>query len=255
MDAVVKKELTVNQVIDMIANVGYSIIKHGGEIHRAEDTATRIGLAYGMDQVHVFAISSTIIVTVEKDGVTKTQNRRVTATATNLDRIEQLNSLSRKICDEKPSYQEVMQELNRIENRHCYSQGMVIFFYALIGGSFAVFFGGGVAEFIAGFIVGALLRLVTLLLEYLKSASFLTNTVGAALIVSAAKVATLVYPALNADATITGVLMNLVPGILLTNCIRDIISTDYVAGTAKMIETLIVACSIALGVAVSVLWR
>ncbi len=250
-----KKELTVDEVIDMIVGIGYYIIKYGGEIYRAEDTATRIGLAYGMDAVHVFAVSSTILVTVEKDGVTKTENRRVTATATNLDRIEQLNSLSRKICNEKPSYQKVMQELNRIEGRHCYSQGMVILFYALIGASFAVFFGGGVAEFIAGFIIGALLRLVIWLLEYLKSAAFLINTVGAALIVSATKVATLAYPALNADATITGVLMILVPGILLTNCIRDIVSTDYVAGTAKMIETLIVACSIALGVAVSVLWR
>ncbi|MBQ4259483.1 MAG: threonine/serine exporter family protein [Lachnospiraceae bacterium] len=255
MDAVVKKELTVNQVIDMIANVGYSIIKHGGEIHRAEDTATRIGLAYGMDQVHVFAISSTILVTVEKDGVTKTQNRRVTGNSTNLDRIEQLNSLSRKICTELPSYQEVMAELRRIEGRHCYSQGMNVLFYALIGGSFAVFFGGGVAEMIVGFSVGALMRLVIWLLEYLKSASFLVNTVGAAIIVTTVKLASLVYPALNVDASISGPLMNLVPGILLTNCIRDIVSADYVAGTAKMIETLIVACSIALGVAVSVLWR
>ena len=69
------------------------------------------------------------------------------------------------------------------------------------------------------------------------------------------KIASMVYPGLNVDAAISGPLMNLVPGILLTNCIRDIVSADYVAGTAKMIETLIVACSIALGVAVSVLWR
>lgn len=250
-----KKELTINEVIDMIAGIGYYIIKYGGEIHRAEDTATRIGLAYGMDAVHVFAISSTIIVTVEKDGVTKTQNRRVTGNSTNLDRIEQLNSLSRKICAETPSYTAVMEELKRIEGRHCYSQGMVILFYALIGASFAVFFGGGVAELIVGFFVGALMRLFIWMLEYLKSATFLLNTVGAAVIVTSVKIASMVFPGLNVDAAISGPLMNLVPGILLTNCIRDIVSADYVAGTAKMIETLIVACSIALGVAVSVLWR
>ncbi len=248
-------QLTIREVLDLTTSIGYHIIKNGGEINRAEDTATRIGKAYGMDQVHVFAVSATIIISVEKNGVTKTQSKRVNGPSTNLDRIEQLNRLSRKICEETPGFQEVMAEIAAIESRHCYSKWMMVLCYALVGGAFAVFFGGALPEFLVGLFVGALVRLVMWLLENLKAASFLMSAIGSAVMVTAVKLVTLIYPGLNADATIAGVVMNLVPGVLLTNCIRDIIATDYNAGMAKLVEAIFISCSIALGVAVSVLWR
>lgn len=69
------------------------------------------------------------------------------------------------------------------------------------------------------------------------------------------KIFSFVFTNLNIPATTIGVLMNLVPGVLLTNCIRDFVATDYTAGTAKIMETLLIAAAIALGVGVSVLWR
>ena len=36
--------LTQKQVLDLATSIGYYIIKNGGEINRAEDTARRIGV-------------------------------------------------------------------------------------------------------------------------------------------------------------------------------------------------------------------
>jgi uncharacterized membrane protein YjjB (DUF3815 family) len=46
-----------------------------------------------------------------------------------------------------------------------------------------------------------------------------------------------------------GSLMPLVRGTAFTGAIRDILAGDYVSGTARIMEALIIACSVALGVA------
>ena len=41
--------------------------------------------------------------------------------------------------------------------------------------------------------------------------------------------------------------MNLVPGLALTNCIRDVMAGDLTAGVSKLADVLLIAVSIALG--------
>jgi uncharacterized membrane protein YjjP (DUF1212 family) len=51
----------------------------------------------------------------------------------------------------------------------------------------------------------------------------------------------------NADATVIGVLMLLVPGIAVTNAIRDTIAGDLVAGVARGADALMSAAAISVG--------
>ena len=55
----------------------------------------------------------------------------------------------------------------------------------------------------------------------------------------------------NLDKIIIGVLMNLVPGVALTNFMRDIIAGDLIAGLTKLVEALLTATGIALGTGVA----
>lgn len=247
--------VTQKQVLDLATNIGYYIIKNGGEIHRAEDTARRVGMAYGMDAVHVFAIASSIVITVVKDENTLTQTRRVKASVTNLDKIERLNELSRTICAESLSYEEVLKKVREIEGMRRYPTWVMILAYGIIGGAYTAFFGGNLTDVAFGFVAGIVAKLAMMSFGFVKTAPFLINVVGAASIVTVLKLCTLFVPGLQTEVITAGVLMNLVPGVLLTNCIRDFIATDYTAGTIKMVEAFFTAASIALGVAVSVLWR
>lgn len=247
--------LTQRQVLDVAIAIGCRILLYGGEANRAEDTVSRIGQAYGMDEVHVFAVAASIMVTVEKDGESMTQTRRIVRTNTDLDKLDKFNDLSRLICRERTDFATVMSAIKEIDASPVYPWYIMMLAYAIIGSAFAVFFGGGVAEFVVGFVVGALIRPVIKLADYLQSPPFFTNVAGAATTVMLVKLCTFVFVNLNVSATTIGVLMNLVPGVLLTNCIRDFVATDYSAGTAKIMETLLVAAAIALGVGVSVLWR
>ncbi|MBO5733791.1 MAG: threonine/serine exporter family protein [Clostridia bacterium] len=250
-----QSSLSQRQVLDIVSAIGYRILRFGGEANRAEDTVTRIGRAYGMNEVHVFAIATSILITVEKDGESMTQTRRISKVSTDLDKLDKINSLSRKICSTETDFDTIMNHIREIDQSPKYPSSLGIWAYALIGGSFSVFFGGGVCEFMVGFIVGALIRFVKKGAEFLQSPPFVTNAAGAAATVSLIKICTFFFPSLNISATTIGVLMILVPGVLLTNCIRDFVATDYTAGTAKIMETFLVAAAIALGVGVSVFWR
>lgn len=247
--------LTHREILDIATCMGYYILQNGGEISRAEDTVERIGLAYGMDAVHAFAISSTIVVSAEKDDESLSQSRRIKNPVTNLHKVELYNALSRKICETLPSYEEIVEDLRKIHKTPTYPVSVGLFAHALIGGAFAVFFGGGIYEFVAGFLIGMALKLVLLLANFLQSPPFFVNVVGAAVTVFLSHLSTFIFPGINTETVNIGVLMNLVPGVLLTNCIRDFIAMDYVAGLAKITEALLVAGAIAMGVGLSILWR
>ncbi len=247
--------LTQKEVLHILCVIGEKVLKYGGEANRAEDTVCRIGAAYGMEQTHVFAIASSIIITIEDENETVTQTRRILKTSTDLDKLCKLNALSREICALRLDYDEVMKKIEEIEKGKNYPAFVKMLASAIVGGSFSIFFGGGWQEGIVGFIVGALLYFVIRLFDYLQAPPFFTNVGGAAATVILIKIFTFLFTTLNVSPATIGVLMNLVPGVLLTNCIRDFVATDYSAGTAKIMETLLIAAAIALGVGVSILWR
>ena len=74
-------------VLAIAMDVGAETLRVGGEIHRVEDTVTRICLAYGAEAVEVFAITSLITAEVRMpDGTYATHNRRVPVCKLNWNR-------------------------------------------------------------------------------------------------------------------------------------------------------------------------
>lgn len=247
--------LSQKEVLDIATSIGFYILKYGGETNRVEDTVQRLCLAYKMDEIHVFAISSSIVITTIKDGNSLSQTKRVNKQETNLDRVEQFNALSREICDKLPSYEDIQRSIREIESRPLYPFWVSVFAYSLIGSSFAIFFGGGLKECIVSFLVGFILRFVMYAADKLQAPLFFANAAGSAATVILVQLSSYIFPNLDTQTSNIAVLMLLVPGVLLTNCIRDFVATDYTAGLSKIVEAIFVAAAIALGVGVSFLWR
>ncbi len=247
--------VTPQQVLDIATKMGYALLKHGAEINRVEDTAKRICKAYGMDSANIFAITSSIVITVEHNGNALTQTRRVNAIDTNLDKVEHLNSLSRKICVEKISYSQALDEIDAIESRHLYSPVVSCLAYAVIGGAFSVFFGGNGTDCAIGFVTGFIIRIIMLMLNHFMAPAFFVNTITSAAVVTLIHIAGQLFNGIHEETITIGVLMNLVPGVLLTNCIRDFVSNDFTTGLSRIVEAFLIAAAIALGVGISFLWR
>ena len=93
----------------------------------------------------------------------------------------------------------------------------------------------------------ALLRLLVMPMEKLHTNSFFISLVGSGLGAALAIAAVFLGAGQNLDKIIIGFLMNLVPGMALTNAIRDIIAGDLVAGVTRLTEALLTAVAMALG--------
>lgn len=236
------------QLLTCALDIGEMMLISGAEIGRVEDTVRLICGAYGCRRTDVFTITSSIVVSIEdQDRQFYTQTRRILATATNLSRLDQLNSLSRDICRKKPSYTFVQARLRIIREMRAYPMWLQAASSALIAGAFTVFFGGGMADALVSSVFGILLCLLTHWLQRARMNQIFVNVV-ASFLVSAAAIAC-VGAGLGQDANeiIIGNIMLLIPGIALTNSIRDMISGDIMSGMLRFFDAILVAAAIAAG--------
>ena len=214
--------------------IGEQLLCCGAEVGRVEDTIRRICLAYGASRADVFSITSSIVTTIygEDFGIC-TQTRRVPGMANDLGRLDDLNQLSRFICEFRPKPEEIQRRLDVIRNKKGYSFRTQILIYAVISGSFSVFFGGDLNDMIASK-RGALNSLLTGLL-----------CCGAGGVLS--NLTVLIGLGHHADLISIGNIMLLIPGIAFTNSLRDMFSGDTITGLIRCMESILLALVVGLG--------
>lgn len=234
-------------ILSIALDVGAETLRAGGEIHRVEDTVTRICRAYGAEAVEVFAITSLITAEVRMpDGSYATMNRRVPFTYNHLARLEALNALSRTICAQPISEAEVEARLESIRLYRpvpewlCYLGGM------LATGGFAVFFGGTILDGLAAAVIAFLLTLFARL-RPLRINGMVKSLVSSFAAGVLSVLCVTVGFGDHVDKIIIGTIMLEIPGLSFGNALRDLLCGDTLAGTMRLIQAVLQALMIALG--------
>lgn len=237
-----------NTLLDLATDLGYELAMCGAETFRVEESINRIFAAYDI-QAEVFAIPNCLTVSIETaDGQILTRMRRIGFHGNDLDSVERFNGLSRAICNRKPDPQEGKRWLALV--RSCllhYSFPAYLLGNFLGGAGFAVFFGGSWLDFLCGGICGIIVGLVTHFLEKMKANPFFKTIAAAFFMALIAYLMGTVRICNNADTVIIGALMILVPGLLFTNAMRDIIYGDTTSGINRIVQVFLTAVALALG--------
>lgn len=237
-----------DKLLSFALDIGEQMLVSGAEIGRVEDSLKRICSAYECKRVDVFTITSSIVLTLTDENNTSiTGTRRIERYSTDLDRLHKLNDLSRKICSDKPSLTYIENELLKIESEKPYNILVQCLACALIAGAFTIFFGGKLLDGIASAIIGAVLKLVVYATNKTKVNMVFANVVCAAIASFLAFMCVKIGFGGAADKIIIGNIMLLIPGIALTNSIRDIISGDIMSGMLRFCEAIVIALAIATG--------
>ena len=226
--------------------IGEQLLCCGAEVGRVEDTIRRICLAYGASRADVFSITSSIVTTIygEDFGIC-TQTRRVPGMANDLGRLD--DQLSRFICEFRPKPEEIQRRLDVIRNKKGYSFRTQILIYAVISGSFSVFFGGDLNDMIASALIGIALKLFEAFVKMGALNSLLTVLLccGAGGVLS--NLTVLIGLGHHADLISIGNIMLLIPGIAFTNSLRDMFSGDTITGLIRCMESILLALVVGLG--------
>lgn len=244
--------LDYHELLNLSSDIGRLLLQNGAEIYRVEESMERVFAAYNVSG-QVYCVPTTIIATiVTPEGENISKGVRVRSRGTDFDKVMAVNDLCRRICREKPEFSAIREELSKIPGRPVYSLPITCLGWALVGFTFALIFGGDFFDAACAFPTAVVVCLLQYLLNKLEANQFFSLMAESFLIGTLAILSVKLGLASNADKVIIGVLMNLVPGIALTNCIRDILAGDLMSGVSKIAEVFLIAVFIALGAVMAV---
>ncbi|MCI8610052.1 MAG: threonine/serine exporter family protein [Firmicutes bacterium] len=238
-------------LVSTALDLGEQLLQCGGEVARVEDTIRRLCHAYGADSVDVFTITSSIIVTAHfQSGDSVTQTRRISGLKFNLSALEALNDLSRRACSQRVEPEDIGMELAQIGKMPKYDFLQTCGIWALVASSFSIFFGGNLLDAIAAGVIAILLCMGQAVLTRLEINSYFATVLCS---VAGGLLSNLVFAEFPVNPAMIniGVIMLLIPGIALTNSIRDIFSGDTMSGILRCCEALVLSVAIAWGFAVT----
>jgi len=234
-----------------LLDLGQYMLQSGGEVSRVEDSLRRLCVAYGAERADVFIITSSIVVTIYAPAYgALTQTRRITGSAQfDLQRLEQLNQLSRQACGEGLPVEALSQRLEEIRTAPGYSLPTLLVIYALISASFSLFFGGSWRDAIASGLIGVALKYLDHAIRRTEASAFLSSLICSCLGGALAALSVRIGLGESADMISIGNIMLLIPGIALTNSLRDMFSGNTISGLLRFIEAVLLALTIAFGFA------
>lgn len=248
-----------NLLLEGICDMGCRLLECGAEINRVEDTIRRLAASYGVD-VQVFAIPNCLIVSIlDAQGKQLTRMRQARISGTDLNLLEAYNALSRRLCAAPPADPgEISRRLKQVDTSVKPFPAWVILTGDFFGSAFfAMFFSGGWLEALVGGIAGLLAGGCSILLARLRSNFFINTVVSGFLLALAAYGMYVLGIPVNIESSIVGATMVLVPGLVFTNFMSDLLIGDIVAGLSTFARAVLTAGAIALGTgaAISLLQR
>lgn len=225
------------------------MLQSGAETYRVEDTMVRIAASFGALHTHSYMTPTGIIFSME-DPQPITRLIRISDRTTNLYKIEQVNMVSRSISTGKLSIAEAKAALEEIEKHDTiYPLWLKVMMAAIASGCFLIMFKGIWADFIPAMIAGGVGFYSSVFLHRVVPVKFFSEFTGA-LMIGLCSILMVIYGfGGNLDIIIISSVMPLVPGLLITNAIRDLMAGHLVSGLSKGAEAFITSFAIGAGIA------
>lgn len=239
-------------VLRALLDIGALLMNCGAEIGRIEDTMHRIAAAYGAENINIFAITSAIVITLRFPGCDDlTQTRRILhSTSIDFYQLELINELSRECVQSPLPPKELLSRVYKITHTH---KSPV----AVYGGSilsafvFCLFFGGSIWDAVASGVFAILICLLQDVFDRINLQAIASQLLISLISGIAIGLVAHIIPVLNRDMVIIGVIMLLIPGLAMTNAIRNMMSGDTISGVMRLIESFVWAAALACGFIIS----
>lgn len=241
----------LNAVIDVVMLAGTILLKSGSEIHRVEDTMIRIAHSQGILDCNVLAMPAAIFFSIENTNISRM--KRVTSSSYNIEKVCDVNQISRQIVAGDLDLDRAFHALKTLEKQSLpYTKLQVTTAATLSAPFFSIMFGGNVFDALGAGVATLFGFSFSLYVEKFIRIPFVTAFAGAFVFGLFAQLWSRYsgFPS-TADLIIAGSVMPFVPGIALTNAVRDIMTNHINSGMSKMFESLLITLALGAGTTVA----
>lgn len=237
------------EIIEVCLLAGKIMLQSGAETYRVEDTMMRIASAYGMSNSHSYVTPTGIIFST--DGLQPAKLIRISERTTDLHKVAAVNNVSRTIGRGEASPTEAYHQLKDIENESVLYRVIArTCAAALASGCFTIMFQGGWTDFLPAVLCGGVGYAAVSLFQRLSQVRFFAEFTASFIIGLLALVMVLIRVGNELDKIIIGSVMPLVPGLAITNAVRDLMAGHLVSGLSKGADAFLTAFAIGAGIAV-----
>ncbi|WP_312354819.1 threonine/serine ThrE exporter family protein [Aminipila sp.] len=240
------------KIIILALFAGEIMMESGAEIYRVEDTITRICRACNIPYVEVFVTPTGIFLSLDKgdDSEMFTFIKRIKGTGIDLGKISEINQFSRDFVNTDLSIEEGMERIKQIAQSKPYNMWIKSLGAALACAFFCLLFNGSIQGFACAFVIGAVSYLLSIGFEQLETNYFIKGFCCTAFAAFLALICTAMGLGNSSGPITIGALMLFVPGVAITNAIRDFLVGDMLSGVARTAEAFFIAISLATGAGV-----
>lgn len=238
---------------EIASNAGAIMLSNGAEIYRVEDTIERIVKSKeNIRDADIYSTANVIILSFTYKGQVHTNVRRVKSRRNNLYYIDKVNSFSRKFVSGDMSLKEGLLELEKIKNDPGQPFAWQVLGSSLSAGAFLLLLGGDIQDMLISFFVGFVSYAISHIFEKRKFGFFLINFI-AGLVVS---LITLGFShflgTVEVNKVVVASMMAFLPGIIITNSMRDLMSGDVTSGLTGATTAFLISSALAIGVALPI---
>ena len=232
------------RIMDFIMAAGETLLQNGAEVFRVEQTMEIMAQSFHLREFHVYVLTNGIFASAGTAEVSEVRN--VPVRTTHLGRVAAVNELSRQIAAGSVTLDEAECRLAQAQ-RIPFPNGRVQLVAGMSGAfCFALIFGGTLRSGLVAAVAGLFASGHLFLCER-RNISGGFKTISTAALITLLCILGCSLLRIGASHAIIGTLMILTPGIAFTMGIRDFVQKDYLSGTIRMIDALLIAASIAIG--------
>ena len=238
--------------LELAVDVGQTLLENGGEIFRVQETMERVAKSCSCGGFHAYVLTNGVFASTDGGGADAAAVRHVPTSRVHLGRVAAVNALSRDIEAGRLTTDEARARLCEIRAMPFTPPLQSVAACAVGTACFAVLFGGGLPEAAAALFAGGVMQACAQKFITGSMGKIITNILLAAIVALTGALACAALGAAgvsaNLDQVIIGGIIPLVPGMMLTTSFRDFANGDYLSGTIRIMDALLVGGSIAVGV-------
>lgn len=238
-----------SEVGSFLLDVGAALMSSGASTHRTRLTLERLAKGLGLKIELLITQRELMVTVIDKDQEHFfSRLKRTSPHKINFKIVSGISRMSWRVFDGDWTIKQVVVELRRLKKLPHYPQWLVLTMVGLAGTAFCHIFGGGLIDMAVAFtatFAGLFVRHQAILKKFNPYVCVFFAALTASLIAGFAEFFNL---GKHPDAAFSTSVLFLVPGVPLINSVTDMMDGNIQNGIVRMVNGLIIAFAIAMGV-------